>query len=675
MATLKYRADIDGLRAVAVLPVLFFHTDLPGMGGGYVGVDVFFVISGYLITSILYKEMSQQSFSFVRFYERRVRRLWPALVAVVAFTLAVGWFLLLPTNLKDLGKGLVAVTAFSSNILFWRQAGYFDGAAEMKPLLHTWSLAVEEQFYLFFPPFLLVVLRWVPRLLVASLALSFVVSFVAAMGLLGGYQSLVFYNLPFRAWELLLGSLLAVQVVPAFKSVRLAHVSGLLGLVMIAISVTLYSKTTPFPGLAALLPCLGTTLVIHAGLTPDTWSARLLGFAPLVFIGKISYSLYLWHWPLIVFARFLHPEGELELWTSGVLVVVAIAAGAFSWRYIEQPFRSAPPRGRFTTRTMFIGAAAFSGLWPLAGGGLFLAQGAPGRLPVEAQRLAVGATDFFPDAERCGTWSGPDGVADGFCLIGDPAVSEPSYLLWGDSHAGILVHGFDLAAQKAGRAGLYSNPAGCPALFGVEKDESVADAHVDAECGAINRRIRQMLERVDSIQRVILVGRWAYYAEGSGVGVDSENKIDIWPTGGEQGAVSNREVFARGLRATVDALRAMGKEVIIVRQVPEVEEFGAERQALSLLLRGDDAKARLAEVSTIARTDVLERQRGFDEAFAPLSGREGVTLIDTWSFFCDQTACRALDDEGRPRYFDNNHVTTTTSRDLAPLFGQAFAEH
>jgi peptidoglycan/LPS O-acetylase OafA/YrhL len=672
VASLKYRADIDGLRAIAVLPVLFFHTDLPGMSGGYVGVDVFFVISGYLITSILQKDMLQKRFSIIRFYERRVRRLWPALIAVVAFSLAVGWFILLPTNLKELGKSLVAVTVFSSNILFWRQAGYFDGAAELKPLLHTWSLAVEEQFYLFFPPFLLAMHRFAPKLITASFILSFIVSFGAAVLLLGSYQSLVFYNLPFRAWELLFGSLLAVHTVPAFKDVRLAHASGLLGLGLIGASVVLLSKTTPFPGLAALPPCLGTALVIHAGLTPGAWSARLLGVAPLVFVGKISYSLYLWHWPLIVFARLLHPEGELELWTSLLLIVVSFAAGAFSWRFIEQPFRAAPPKGRFTARTMFVGAAVVSGLWLIAGLGLFFLRGVPSRLSVESQRLAYAAEDFQPFPDTCGEWPGPRGVADGFCLIGDREAGDPTFFLWGDSHAGILVHGFEAAAEEAHVSGLFSNQAGCPAFFGVEKDETVSDAHVDAECGANNRRIREILEAVDSIDRVILVGRWAYYSEGGGVGFNAHQGVDLWRTDGERGAESNAEVFAGALRETVETLRAMGKSVYVVRQIPELEDFQAEQQAISMLVRGAAATDRLAEVSVIPRAEVLERQRVFEEAFPPLARQDGVTLIDTWGYFCDEQVCRALDDDGRPRYFDNNHVTTTTSRDLAPTFARAF---
>lgn len=669
MATLKYRPDVDGLRAVAVLPVLFFHVGVPGTAGGYVGVDVFFVISGFLITSILHQEMGRGGFSIARFYERRIRRLWPALVVVVAVSTIAAYRLLLPTALKDFGQSLVAVTFFASNILFYGEAGYFDGPAELKPLLHTWSLAVEEQFYLFFPPFLFVIHRYARRILVPALGISFILSLALSIAFLPTHQSAVFYLLPFRAWEMLVGSLLAVGVVPAFRHAVLAHVSGLLGLAMILGSVVAYSATTPFPGLAAALPVLGSALIIHAGATEGGWAARLLGTAPLVFIGKISYSLYLWHWPLIVFARHLVPDGELGALHATGLIVVSLAAGAASWRFVEEPFRDSK---RFTARAMFVGAAVASLAWLGVGAALHVTRGVPGRFDEATLRLATAMEDFLPEPEMCREWPGPGGVAEGLCLIGAPDATEPTYFLWGDSHAGILVHGADAAATESGRAGLYSNLAGCPPLVGFAKDESVADAVDDARCAELNAQIVRVLEEVPSIERVVLVSRWSYYANGGGIGADAENTVEIWPVDGERGG-SPAAVFESGLDQTLRTLTAMGKRVFVLRQIPEIEGYEASALATARMLRGSDADAEIATRSRIDLARVSVRQSSFDRVLARFEDEPGVTVLDPHDHFCDASACFAIRD-GTPLYYDNNHVTTTTSRALAPVFATAFAD-
>ncbi|HJK93500.1 MAG TPA: acyltransferase family protein [Polyangiaceae bacterium LLY-WYZ-15_(1-7)] len=669
MATLKYRPDVDGLRAIAVLPVVFFHVDLiPFMEGGYVGVDVFFVISGFLITAILHREMGEKRFSIVRFYERRVRRLWPALVVVVAFSVAFAYWLLLPSLLKDFGQSLVAVTVFGSNILFFLEAGYFDGPAELKPLLHTWSLAVEEQFYLFFPPMLWAIHRWALRWLKPIIVVSLLLSLGACVLIVGSHQSAAFYLLPFRAWEMLLGSILSVGLLPAFRSRGLASASGLVGLGMILVSVATFTKETVFPGWSALLPCVGTLMVIHAGLTPATWGAKLLGLAPLVFIGKISYSLYLWHWPFIVFGRLLTPEGELDAMSGSLVVVASIAVAAVSWRWVEAPFRS---KDGFSRKQMFIGAAVVSALWMGAGVALHVTGGAAGRLSDEEMRLAVAAEDFFPEAERCGEWAGPDGVAEGFCLIGDPEVEAPSYFLWGDSHAGILVHGADAAATEAGRAGLYSNRAGCPPLRGVQKDESVADTAEDEACTETNARVLRVIEEVDAIETVILIGRWAYYSEGRGVGTNEGDTVALWPIDGERGARPQREVFEEALEGTVEHLLGLGKRVYVLRPIPEIPEYDATALANAMIRDAESGREIALQRAQVPRAEVDARQASFDRAAAALEGREGLGFLDPRGFFCDAETCWAIRD-GQPLYYDNNHVTTSTSRELAPVFEPAF---
>jgi peptidoglycan/LPS O-acetylase OafA/YrhL len=671
VATLQYRADVDGLRAVAVLPVLFFHVGLPGTSGGYVGVDVFFVISGFLITSILHQEMLGRRFSIVRFYERRVRRLWPALVVVIAASILLSYFLLLPSLLKDFGQSLVAVTVFASNVLFFGEAGYFDGPAELKPLLHTWSLAVEEQFYVFFPPFLWLLHRFAKRAIAGALVVVCVLSLVASVVVLERHQSAVFYLLPFRAWEMLFGSLLAIGIIPAFRDARIASVSGLAGLAMILVPVAVYDSSTPFPGLMAVVPCLGTAMIIHAGMTPGGWAAKVLSLSPMVFVGKISYSLYLWHWPLIVFGRYLAPSGEVDLPLAAGLVVASLAMGALSWRYVEAPFRDA--KGGFSARTMFVGAAVVSAAWLGIGVALHVTNGLPNRLSPEARRLAAAVDDFQPEPDACRSWAGPNDVAEGLCVVGAPEATTPSYFLWGDSHAGILVHGFDVVAKEAGRSGLYSNLAGCPPLAGVAKDESVADAAVDARCAETNARVMRVIESVDAIDTVILVSRWAYYANGGGVGSDEHHTVDVWRTDEERGTRPNPAVVEDGILQTVARLRALGKRVVLLRQVPEIDDYQASSLAQALLVGSDGASERMERQSKVTRARVAERQASFERVAATLANREGVVILDPSDFFCDASECHAIR-EGRPLYFDNNHVTTSTSRDLAPFFAATFAD-
>ncbi|MEO0321776.1 MAG: acyltransferase family protein [Myxococcota bacterium] len=668
MSSLKYRADIDGLRAVAVLPVLFFHTDLPGASGGYVGVDVFFVISGFLITSILHKEIGAGRFSIVRFYERRVRRLWPALVVVVLFTTVLAWLFLLPPLLRDYGQSLVAVTVFASNVLFYLEAGYFDGPAEEKPLLHTWSLAVEEQFYLFFPLLLLLLHRrgWP---LVRVLLGLFVVSLAGSVWRLPSDPSLVFYQLPFRAWELLMGGLLAVGGLKAVPA-KAAHGLGLVGLGLIAGSIVLYTPATPFPGLAAVPPCLGTALVIHAGRTEGGVAGRFLGLAPLVFIGKMSYSLYLWHWPLIVFARLLAPTGHLGTGETLAVLALSFVGAAFSWKVIEQPFRSAPPRGRFTRRTMFAGAIAVSVAWLAVGAGLELTRGAPGRLSPEGRRLAEAATDFSPAPEPCERFAAGGQAAsdlgEGLCLVGAPE-STPRYLLWGDSHGGILSHGVAAAAAEVRAPGLAWFPPGCPPLMGLEKDESVAPASSDAACGEGSRALVRLIEETASVEAVVLIGRWAYYATGQGVGLDSERRIAVWRAGEERDADAQAALVADALVETARRLHALGKRVFVLRMVPELPGFGAARAASAALVGGTPV------ATNVARTDADARVAALEGAFTRLEEEGLATVLDPRGRFCRAGRCHALDAEGLPLYFDDNHVTTSAARALAAVFAPVFA--
>ena len=353
--SLAYRPEIDGLRAVAVLPVLLFHAGLDAFSGGFVGVDVFFVLSGYLITSIIVSEMQAGTYTLVGFYERRARRILPALFAVMACCIVPAWVLMAPHQLKDFSQSVVAVSTFASNVLFWLQSGYFEPAAELKPLLHTWSLAVEEQYYLVFP-LMLMALRyvgwraWKPVLTVLAFA-----SLALAQWSASRYPESNFYLLHTRAWELLGGALMALQG-PRLATVagRLAPAGAWLGLALVLAAIVFFDRTTPFPSLWTVVPVGGTMLLVTLAET-GSGVGRVLASRPLVALGLVSYSLYLWHQPLLAFLRIRQGDPQLGAASIAGFMVLSLLLAAVSYRWVERPFRS---RARVPRWSIFTLSAA-----------------------------------------------------------------------------------------------------------------------------------------------------------------------------------------------------------------------------------------------------------------------------------------------------------------------------
>lgn len=343
---IKYRKEIDGLRAVSVLPVIFFHANFELFSGGFVGVDIFFVISGYLITSIILGEMKEGTFSLVKFYERRVRRILPALFVVILASLPFAWFWMLPDDLENFGQSLVATIFFGNNVLLWLTSGYFQLANEFKPLVHTWSLGVEEQYYILFP--ILIMLFW--HMGRRGLTVLFFVAAVVSLGVAEWGVTIdsdaTFYLLPTRGWELLIGALLAIfltteqsgeNILPeASQSVRQA--ASLLGLSLILFALFYFDRKTPSPGIFMLIPTIGAALVITFA-DQRTIVGRLLGSKILVGVGLISYSAYLWHQPLFAFARLRSLEEPTDL-VFLMLAGLTLFLAYLTWRFIEQPFRN-----------------------------------------------------------------------------------------------------------------------------------------------------------------------------------------------------------------------------------------------------------------------------------------------------------------------------------------------
>ncbi|MDB4979356.1 MAG: hypothetical protein JWM82_108 [Myxococcales bacterium] len=446
---LNYRPDVDGLRAVAVLLVLLYHLGIP-VRGGFVGVDVFFVISGFLIGSIILNDLALDRFTFAGFYERRIRRIFPALVVLLAAASVLAYRYLMPAELGDFAKSLLSANLSASNFYFWQQSGYFDAAANSKPLLHTWSLAVEEQFYIGLPVLLVLLKRRAPQLKTSALFALALASL--ALGIWGAYRypTATFFLAPGRAWELLLGTIVSLESVPRPRSPLARNLAGAGGLAMILGSGMLYNDGTVFPGLAALVPCVGAALVIAAGREGPNVAGRLLSLKPLTFVGLISYSLYLWHWPLIVYTHFgMTPVGGLTRHQSQLFVFsLSIVLAVLSWRLVEVPFRQGIAR-RLSRAQLFGLAAGSVACIAILSGAAIAKNGFPERFPPEARRIMsydeshAGHNQYR--IEKC-FMTGRDWPFEAFdakdCLA--EQAGKPKLLILGDSHAAHLWWGLNL---------------------------------------------------------------------------------------------------------------------------------------------------------------------------------------------------------------------------------------
>ncbi|MEQ1840838.1 MAG: acyltransferase family protein, partial [Verrucomicrobiales bacterium] len=433
----RYRPDIDGLRALAVVAVILYHAEIPGFPGGFVGVDVFFVISGFLITGILARSFSSGTFSLIEFYERRARRILPALFVVALGVLAAAPFLIHAWDLAPIGRNLKYVVTSVANLDFYKTLSNYSGDdASLTPMLHTWSLSVEEQFYIVIPFLWMLLSRFTgnPSHWLKLFAGAALVSFAANLWMLPRDQSACFFLLPYRAWELAAGGILALSPLPKLTPMA-SRMTGLAGLLMILAASVWFSHETPFPGPWALLPCLGAILVILSGLGEKaTLPQRILSSRPFVFVGLISYSLYLVHWPVLVFSGYQEQYSGKAMtgWGTAGLLALIFLGGWLSWRVVEKPFRRS---GFWTRRRIFV--FAWTGAAALFGLGYFYQKS-----PVFLKLLPEGARElaearFSSNPLLKGEQSQEE--VDNYYRYGSSEV-EPDTVLWGDSHAAVLAY-------------------------------------------------------------------------------------------------------------------------------------------------------------------------------------------------------------------------------------------
>lgn len=622
IAHARYRPDIDGLRAVAVLPVVFYHLNISLISGGFVGVDVFFVISGYLITSLISAEMTEGTYSIAKFYVRRARRIFPALFVMCAICALFVFVFCLPSDAKRFSGSLSAATLFASNFYYYFTSDYFAPAADAQPLLHTWSLAVEEQFYIVFPLILLLVRRYFAR----RERLIFIVLALASLGISAWLvrvdRTAAFYLPHSRAWELLAGALLAIGAVPAIRSRRLAAALGLVGLALVGGSVFLLKEQMPFPGLIALAPCVGAALVIHAGRDSTLPASRLLSLAPVRFIGLISYSLYLWHWPIDVisrtFAFWYGWDPDLKPHKIAVLFLSLVSA-ILSWHFVEKPFRQRPYRFGSAATLSFSGAvmaalvALAVSVYPLS---LRL-----WKMPAETERVlaTLDYLDHLPASpERICFLSSKRNRFDLFDQAGCLAMSDTkkNWLLMGDSQAADLWAG--IAATNPEVNVMQATASGCKPLI---------DGTGERRCTDLMNFMFEDFIPKHRVDMILLSARWS------------------------RGNIAN-------IRRTARALKAYADRVVVVGPHVEYE------QDLPWLL----AASMLQHDPTVVDRFRLVKQKGTDLTFAEQLGEDGTGYISLYRAICPDDRCRVTDADGLPLAFDYGHLTESGSRFVAQQF-------
>jgi len=635
----SYRPDIDGLRAVAILPVVLFHAGASGFSGGFVGVDIFFVISGFLITGIIHSEIVRGNFSLLHFYERRARRILPALLSVVLVTYIAASVLLLPSEFEEYSGSVLSTTLFASNVYFWSTLGYFRPAAELSPLLHTWSLAVEEQFYIFFPLLLMAIKPARKYLMHTVLGIVFVASMLLSIYWVRYEPQAAFYLAPARAWELAIGSYLALIRLPNLRVQWLREAIATVGALLIAIPVVAYSHDTAFPGLTAIAPCVGTAALIYTGTHQGTWVSRALSRAPVVWFGLISYSLYLWHWPILAFLRIHLSTVDIGFVPAALALLLSVAAAYLSHRFVEAPFR----RSDFLPRQKLFGWVAASALLFCSLGLVgWMTNGASFRFDSKLLAVLDGSDDVDPRRKECFGLT----AAEGLCTIPKVSGKAPTFLLWGDSHAAALMPAVTKAAEKKGQTGLFVGSSACPPLLDVSRP------YIDRndDCQRFNEHVIGYLKNHEpQIKEVIIAARWALAATGERA--KGENGNDVLITDelvDEPSLATNPVVFERGLGRTVSALSALGKSVIMLEGVPEIGWNVPITLAREQLWRRQKAQPPTLN-------DYRLRNAAVDSVAERLDLSPGFRYVRIADLICD-SACRTLF-EGRPTYSDDDHLS------------------
>ncbi len=648
---MKYRPEIDGLRALAVIPVILCHAGIEAFSGGFVGVDVFFVISGYLITLIIYGELQNEQFSIIQFYERRVRRILPALFFVTLACIPFAWMWMMPDELKDFSKSVVKVNLYISNFYFWKESNYFAPDAQLAPMLHTWSLAVEEQFYLIFPVILILLKKCTPKILLVFLSILVLLSLGLSEWGATSFPVANYYLLPTRAWELGVGSMVAISIHYWQKSQGWgAQIASFLGLIAVLFAIFTFDETTLFPGLWALFPVLGTALIIAYG-KPQTLVGKVLSWKPMVGIGLISYSAYLWHHPLFAFAR-IRFQGDVlpEIYLG--LSITALVLAYLTWRFIERPFRN---KITFSRKQIFIGATIVSILFIVAGKVGRLQDGIPERLPLEVREMVNWAHDKNPRRDECHAKKGRFIEPKKSCIYGE--VLLPKFAVLGDSHAMGLAYQLSLQLIEQGRGLRELSYSACAPVAGYRRTDKVD------KCPEYNQHVQQFLFSHEEIETVILFARWPLYLEGKRFdnqqgGVEFGKSIYAIPVEEDLNFIKSPEripAIGRLYRATIQNYLDHGKRIVLVYPVPEVGWHVPYYLAKELLFD----RERMEPLSTSFEV-FKQRTKNTNEQLDMINDHPNLIRVKAEELFCNTSIVNrcVVQLDGKPLYIDHNHLNS-----------------
>lgn len=649
----SYRRDIDGLRTIAVLPVVLGHAGLSLFSGGFVGVDVFFVISGFLITGILIREIEAERFSLIGFYERRARRILPALFVVMALCLLLAWFTWPPMRFRGLGTASIATLLFASNVLFWRNASdYFAPDVLRDPLLHTWSLAVEEQFYLFFPLLLWALAGMARRRLRSVIAALVALSFVYAVWATYHTPIAAFYLIPSRIWELGMGALLALGAFPEIRRKAFAEALSGLGLLAILSTVLLLNDETRFPGAAALPPVLGALAIIWAGRDHQTLTGRLLSTKPFVAIGLISYSLYLVHWPVLVWTRDFTGTLDLPLPLALFCVVLSIVLAWLSWRFVEQPFRTHRDKTALSQRQIFWFSGMGAGALGAVAAVIVVTNGVPQRIPEDVAQAYEQAIHKGKKLQECE----PETFGKPSCFLGVTG-KPPEVILWGDSHAWAMIPGLEDWSNIHGLGtAVYQMPACAPVIDVYRTDNS--DGKI---CANHNETVLAWIRAQSApIPLIILEARWPLWIEGQRAANEAGKPLSLAPLGDGNAPDSTEThlLMEFGLERLLAALQPHADRIVILGGIPEMMA-----DIPNTLIERTRQWRPMPQPPSLA--DYEERHARSNDMLRQVADKYGAVFVDLGPIFCHPD-CVFQDENGILLYRDDDHLSTHGARIMVP---------
>ncbi len=666
MTPTDYKPQIDGLRALAVLPVIFFHAGFQYFKGGFVGVDVFFVISGYLITRIIIKDINKKKFSLINFYKRRARRILPVLYFIILFSIPFAIFIMSKEQLHFYSEQIISVLIFISNFFFWDNTGYFNQNSDLQPLLHTWSLSVEEQFYIVFPVIILFLSNFFKNKVVIFIIFISLISL--AISQIGGNFKIQnislqypFFNLPFdlfwqagaanfylpfgRIWELMLGSLIAILIKKEIsKKTYVENIFSLAGFGMIVLSIIFFSENLLYPSLFTLLPCIGTGLII-VYTNDKTFLYKLLTFKPIVFLGLVSYSLYLWHQPILALNRIQFGY-NLNFFHTLILLIISFFLSIFTWKFIEQPFRD----------KTIINDNKFLKILLLTFSTITLISCLIYFDKIKSKRFEIPnriqSSMMMADYKGCLDIEEAhlDNQKKWYCELGEKN-AKISFAIIGDSHALAMKPGFDIGAKEIGQRGIMAGFSGCPGLLGIQ---SIRNDIQKRNCKKLAEKFYDFVKE-KKIKKLFLISRWTYYTDGEYHGKNFQhitNKNNLF-----QSKKNSRYSFQYGLENTIKKFEKLNVKVNFVKQVP-LQHFSAKFQYENSYDRSKNKVDMLKlRDSSINKFTSLKLQGFVTKELNSLKSKGyDFNIIDLHNFFCDDEKC-LVGNEDFSYYADENHLS------------------